>query len=760
MLKRKYLLFISLFLLFILDIFLFYFINKTSQNLSLDENLENVELAIYLEDEQINMIPDKESGYYYDRERSSCTNGAYINWDSVSWSPVVNNMSEYKTRCEIHFTRTYTEGILNGTDPILKEELVPVTIEDNGTVKKANLESEWYSYANKNWANSVILDDQYDTLNNQGKVSGATKNDGYVSFDGVDDYIDLGLENYDFNANGVTLMVRFILNSFSDVNSVVFSNVEAAGLGIYVRPDGTIRANFYNEDNSAYILLDAQEKLVLKEEYTVVIKFDKSKIYMYVNGTLEASTDFGTSRLKVSPLSYLLGANPQKSGSHTEYSDVNIKQAQLYSRALDDEEIKEISKGKVVNSEGLLRYVDFTNKSYENNEIIPESAIESYFVWIPKYRYQLWDLGNYDSLTTIDTSKVHEIPVIFGDYNTSDDKNGECTTPMESGKTGNCIVGNYMTHPAFISIPSTGFWVSKFETGYDGATSVTEAQQNINDSNKIIIKPNVYSWRGIQVANAFYSSYNYQRNLDSHMMKSTEWGAVAYLQHSAYGSQASVRINNNSNYVTGYASNKEPTCGYTGTNEECNQYCNDGTCNIAYPNSVLASTTGNISGIYDMAGGSWEYVMGVLLDENGNPMSGRNSKYNSGFNGTFGCPTCDSDTSNLTSLTGGYDFPDSKYYDIYAYATVDTQYQRRILGDATGEMGPFTSVTYLTKTRKIGSWYSDFAAFVYSSGPWFAYGVARTDGLDAGVFTFGNNLGYADSRVNFRVILTPTGGNL
>ena len=317
-------------------------------------------------------------------------------------------MSEYKTKCELYFKTGYKENILNGTDPVLEDPLIPVTIESDGTVKKADIGSEWYNYTNKEWANAVIL-------------------------------------------------------------------------------------------------------------------FDESE-------------------------DYLAG------------------------------------------------------------EVIPEEKIESYFVWIPKYRYQLWDLGQYDNLTSIDTSKVHEISIIFGDYNTSDDKVGECITPMESGATGNCTIGDYMTHPAFLSIPSTGFWVGKFETGYDGATSTAEAEQNTRDASKIVVKPNVYSWRGIQVANAFYTSYDYKRDLDSHMMKNTEWGAVAYLQHSAYGSQTSVRINNNSAYITGYQANNEPTCGYTGTNEECNRYCNDNTCNTAYPNSALASTTGNISGIYDMSGGSilWE----------------------------------------------------------------------------------------------------------------------------------------------------------
>ena len=707
---------------------------------------ENIELAIYLEDEQTNSIPSKESGYYYDRERSSCTNEAYINWDSVSWSPVVNNMSEYKTRCEIHFTRTYTEGILNGTDPILKEELVPVTIEDNGTVKKANLESEWYSYANKNWANSVILDDQYEALNSEGKVVGATKENGYVSFDGVDDYIDLGLENYEFS-NGITLSATLDLTK--DQISYILGNWANAGGGLSY---DSSKIRFDLSINGQYSIVSSD--CIIGSSFNVIGTFDNNIMKLYINGNL-VSEYVVEGVAKTSTMPIIIGANPN-AASISAPTAANIKNVQIYNRAISEEEISYVSEGRVANNEGLLRYVDFTNKSYEDEEIIPESAIESYFVWIPKYRYQLWDLGNYDSLTAIDTSKVHEIPITFGDYNTSDDKNGECTTPMESGKTGNCGVGDYMTHPAFISIPSTGFWVGKFETGYDGATSVVEAEQNINDSNKIIVKPNVYSWRGIQVANAFYSSYNYQRNLDSHMMKSTEWGAVAYLQHSAYGSQASVRINNNSNYVTGYASNKEPTCGYTGTNEECNQYCNDGTCNIAYPNSVLASTTGNISGIYDTAGGSWEYVMGVLLDENGKPMSGRNSKYNSGFNGTFGCPACDNDTSELISLTGGYDYPDSKYYDTYAYATVDEKFQRRILGDMTGEMGPFIETIYLTQTRQIGSWYTDEAYFVGPFNPWFIRGGHHNCGSEAGVLAFGHEHGQATNYISFRTVLSPT----
>ena len=366
------------------------------------------------------------------------------------------------------------------------------------------------------------------------------------------------------------------------------------------------------------------------------------------------------------------------------------------------------------------------SKGYNNGEVIPEEEIESYFVWIPKYSYKLWDLGNYTGDTGIDASKVHAIEIRFGTTNTSDSVEGECTTPKVSGESGNCEVGDYMTHPAFLAFNTNGIWVGKFETGYDGATVKTEAEKNTIEVDKIIVKPNVYSWRNIQVANAFTVSYNYQRELESHMMKNTEWGAVAYLSHSNYGINGEIRINNNSNNLTGYAATTE-----NGSSS---------TTNVAMWNTTtgyLASTTGNITGIYDISGGADEYVMGVMKDANGNLMSGYSSTYNSGFNGTL---------YDGSSYTEGIDFPDSKYYDVYNYSTNSANYSRRILGDAIGEMGPFASSE--------SSWYNDEASFVFSSNPWFGRGGNYSLGSGAGAFYFfGYNGGHAGSGISFRLVL-------
>ena len=356
--------------------------------------------------------------------------------------------------------------------------------------------------------------------------------------------------------------------------------------------------------------------------------------------------------------------------------------------------------------------------SYNVGDIIKESDIQSYFVWIPKYKYKLWNVDT-------PVKNAHEIDIIFDTKDTTDISRVSCKTPMTSGSSGNCKNGEYMTHPAFISMGVNGFWVGKFETGYKGATSTTTAQVNSNDSSKIIIKPNSYSWRNLTVMNMFTATYNYKRTMNSHMMKNTEWGAVAYLSHSKYGINAEVNINNNSSYKTGYSalpSTSQQT--YPGTYGDGNTYNNAYNTNIGH----LATTTGNISGVYDMSGGAHEYVAGYMSGQLGS----------SGF---------------TTSTIATYD---SKYFDVYSASSTLTPFQKRILGDATGETGPFKS--YLdgdNNSRYHNSWYGDNSDFVDSSYPWLCRGGYYTDGVLTGQFNFGRPTGGASAAVGFRIVLSP-----
>ncbi len=368
----------------------------------------------------------------------------------------------------------------------------------------------------------------------------------------------------------------------------------------------------------------------------------------------------------------------------------------------------------------------------EDNAEIDESNIESYFVWIPKYRYKIFDLGDtYTGLATVQSGKAQQIEIEFGLTDTQDEKENECVAP-ESGSNGECKKDYWMTHPAFTTFGTNGFWVGKFESS--------------NAGNKVQIKPNVVSWKSINIKTMFDTSYNYQRNLDSHMLKNTEWGAVAYLSHSKYGTCnnnqcTEVRLNNNSGYVTGYAAKTEPTTGYNAYNSYENKTpTQDGNSTINYTNSLsqVASTTGNYTGVYDMSGGAWEYVMGVMKNANNNGLS----LSSSGF------------TLNDIPFKTDEEIDYSKYYDAYEYSSVYTTYNKRILGDATGELGPFEQKRYNNSTRIISSWYDDESYYLYR--PWAVRGGVFSYGIGSGIFAFDQNEGVGLELVTFRVALAPT----
>ncbi len=338
--------------------------------------------------------------------------------------------------------------------------------------------------------------------------------------------------------------------------------------------------------------------------------------------------------------------------------------------------------------------VDNLSKTYNVGDVISESDIESYFVWIPRYKYKLFHANQADGTTNkLSESIAQTIEIEF-----------ESKDTQSSNGTQD---GEWLTHPAFTNFDVNGIWVGKFETGYKGSTSVTSAQVSSSDPTKIQIKPNVNSWRNNSVGNFFKAMYNYNRGLDSHMMKNTEWGAVSYLSHSKYGINTEVRINNNSNFLTGYAANTKDASSSTTNNQPYNT-----------ETGYLASTTGNITGVYDMSGGSWEYVAGY---RDGNVKS-------SGL--------------TLDEIRNTY----SKYIDVYASNSSTTTYSRRILGDATGEIGPFYGSYY-------NNWYNDYSYFVESPYPWFHRGGVYHNGSSAGQFRFARDTGGANSYGSARLVL-------
>ncbi|MBE6159672.1 MAG: hypothetical protein E7157_01340 [Lactobacillales bacterium] len=339
------------------------------------------------------------------------------------------------------------------------------------------------------------------------------------------------------------------------------------------------------------------------------------------------------------------------------------------------------------------------SKTFNNGEVIPESDIESYFVWIPRYKYQIFDLGTYETYSgTIqpDENNAKEIQIVFENKGTA----------ISNGNA----VGEYLSHPAFQAFDTNGLWVGKFET--------------TGSIDSLTIKPSVASIRSQNVSTMFTKALAYKQENKSHMMKNTEWGAVAYLSHSKYGINKEININNNSSYLTGYSAvDGTDQSKYPGT------YGTDSSVTLVYNTDTgyKASTTGNITGVYDMSGGAHEYMASYMDGQLGS----------SGF------------TSDPITEYG------KEYFDKYSNTSTWTSFNNRILGDATGEMGPFYQYADGDgTTRNHNDWYADISGFVDSSRPWFIRGGDFSNGVLTSQFYFSRASGSYGNGVGFRLVLT------
>src|SRR5574344_2547837 len=358
----------------------------------------------------------------------------------------------------------------------------------------------------------------------------------------------------------------------------------------------------------------------------------------------------------------------------------------------------------------LVNCADSTTKSkYFNDDMsikssvvgttMTESEILQYYVWIPRYKYLLWNAEN-------GSSDPQAISITF-----------ERTTDTKSTGSTN---GTWLTHPAFTfgTTELNGIWVGKFE--------------NSGSTTNLTIKPNITSLRGISLGAMFNATRNieltYASNfgisssqIDTHVIKNMDWGAVAYLSSSIYGrytdsttciSSGCEVWNNPSNvFLTGCAG----TSVIASMGSTCNAW-----------NSILganASTSGTQYGIYDMSGGAWDYVMGAMQSSTGTFYSGSSSM-----------PTVD-----------------SKYYDSYPYGTNEYDFSRSKLGDATKEIIKTANTSY-------GSWYSNYSSMLapgVEEGYWYMRGGACVyNGTLEGIYTFYTFFDNAYIYGSFRSVLT------
>ena len=416
-----------------------------------------------------------------------------------------------------------------------------------------------------------------------------------------------------------------------------------------------------------------------------------------------------------------------------------------------NESTKTWVKADTESSTSTYGWYDYTNKKWANAVLvteanratyktaavgtnITESDILAYYVWIPRYKYKVW---NKDKVvgTQSYNAQTTGIDIVFeGDTNSTGtisctysfaSPSSTAGSPNETCTGSN---GDYYIHPAFTFGDNQvkGFWIGKYELSSETPTATDGGGSSTTLTARIL--PNVNSWRkntisnfstviqNMQASNNIYGLSTDKSTTDSHMLTNMEWGAVAYLKNSNYGRCANgtcteVTINNCSTYTTGIgadtisASQSSTTC-----TTEANKYNGE--------KGVLASTTGNVYGVYDMSGGAWEYVMGNMSST-----ADTYTFYNSGAG---------------FASSWYNDYSNQKYVNTYANGTTGSDqsaYNRGRLGDATGEV--------VLSTGGKGGWYNDIAYFPYYGDSWFIRGGYYGYGSSAGVFGFGNGDGNA-----------------
>jgi len=376
---------------------------------------------------------------------------------------------------------------------------------------------------------------------------------------------------------------------------------------------------------------------------------------------------------------------------------------------------------------------------------IPMDDINAIWVWIPRFKYKITSsigIGTKDNLIT----NPPQIDVVFEN---GINATGVAESVYRTGITTDGTNTNYYTHPSFRNGTKvyktnaydiggwdeelTGFWVGKFETG--GTADIPlikpeiKALSNQNVSTQFItslkFSGGTMNTTSGEVTFSGNDIYGLNSSTNSHMMKNTEWGAVAILSQSQYGKMGNSdyegenkEIYNNNRGITG-RSGGSPNANGVGT-----------VTSHAYNHPELgkgASTTGTIYGIYDMNGGNYEYTMA-----NNAGYAGASLSYNSGFNGPM-----NSDGTYETGIS----FPTEKYYDKYISLSYEVALKKdvAILGDATWE----TAFWY----------YNNYPWGLSPTRPWPTRG-GTTNG-NFSIYSMANFMGEGSGNFTFRTVLMP-----
>ena len=473
----------------------------------------------------------------------------------------------------------------------------------------------------------------------------------------------------------------------------------------------------------------------------------------------------------------------------------------------------ESAKGEVQESnENDIEWYDYNSKKWANSQ----TEDGSMWVWIPRYAYKVNDNQTFD------------IKFLIGTTDTYYDENGNIQTAKRCNSVDENVdtTTGYTVHPAFTDETAisyrnggwdkelTGIWVAKFEAGYasgnnnapvkasnvsysqttsyvravergqssDGNETARNWLDGIYGSTKTAIKyptfqGTTYSMNYINHNDAYNIAkamtedgniYGLTQSIDSHLMKNSEWGAVAYLSQSKYGLNGTdITLNNISLNSGGTARTNVAgksgvdsvyavtgcTIGSTSAEEKVTTIANingttgntavDGVYTWNQLNGTKASSSGTIYGIYDLSGGIWERTAAYVANGNGNLKNyGSSIAY---------------DGNNLKTASTKYttSYPFDSTTDNTSIANNDTN-----LNTASANSYKKNTLIYgdgIRETSTAGtgstSWYSDYSDYTGLTGPVSVRGGSLWGGSGAGLFSFNRTGGHSYYNRGVRAVL-------
>ena len=575
---------------------------------------------------------------------------------------------------------------------------------------------KWYDYNDFMWANAVTVKESNGTLDDDGSMTfDGTK----------DKYYRLGLDNYDFKTDiSLVARVKMNKeNAFQSIlgnqegGGAVFEINANNKFQFSVYLEETDRyETFLTEDaykiNEWYTLVGTYD-----HEY---VRFYINGKEVAKSGRIVGTIKKSKAEFILGGNPAFSNGNTYSEGS---CANAIISDAFIYDDILTADEVSKYFNGEITDypkDNLLVAKTEFneldTRQKYLEAGVGTEvkmDDISSMWVWIPRYKYTIFNGNN-------ETANEQMINVEFehgiestGTVSCRDDiqtdDNSDHSEICTDTTNKNIINGkSTYTHPAFTfgDEELVGFWMSKFDMSTDDSTCL--GNQSVANCDKlgfnVLIKPDQISLRyqgidklftnirnmetyknihgfpqsskTIKVTNNNFTGEipNDNNNYDTHMIKNMEWGAVAYLMMSKYGKygnnlytgvnkevyQNNYQVIANDIYIikTGYSAGV-PTASLASSDI---LYNNMTTANAGQGyKGAGASTTGTVYGVYDMSGGSIDFVMANMVDLSG----------------------------NFDKLSWSNAIPLSKYYDKYSFNitnNTESSLKRGKLGDATREV--------------------------------------------------------------------------